>query len=396
MTKEEAKNKYQEVSKLLGKASLTRKEFCRESGIPKNQIVRLFGSFGAFRGECLMVEGKDILENQSIQIRGKNLDSVLESCGVDQKVWEVSEHNVKELANGEFLFTVYLKKKREYFNIDNVKQELKLLSQTRPLIKYPRQDNELLLEFFCPDLHLNKLSWIEETGQDYNSKIATELLRNSLDKTIQLASKFQVSHIVFPVGNDLFNIDSRANTTTAGTPQDVESCHHKMFREGYKLIIEVIERLKLIAPISVIPIVGNHDTNNILMLGEILDCFYHNDPNVFVDNRPLSRKYFFWGTTILGYTHGHEEKLNDLPLIMASECHKVWGNAKFKFWRIGHRHTQKCYLDEKAGVVIQHVSSLSAQDKYHYTKGYIGNNRGTSSSIIDKEEGQIAILNYNV
>jgi hypothetical protein len=52
MTKEAAKQLYLDVSKLLGKAQLTRKEFCRESGVAKNQIVRLFGSYGGFRNEC--------------------------------------------------------------------------------------------------------------------------------------------------------------------------------------------------------------------------------------------------------------------------------------------------------------------------------------------------------
>lgn len=392
MDKQEVVDKYAELTNKLGRKA-TRREFTKLVGISRRFIDKLFGNFNNLKNGGNTME---IVEDKPIQMQGKNLDSVLDSCGVDREKWEVNDFTVKELSNGEFLFTVYFKKKSLFFDVEKLKQELKLLSETKPLIEHPHKDNGLLLEFFCPDLHLNKSAWAAETGQDYDSKIAAKLLRQSLDKTIQLASKFEISHIIFPVGNDLFNIDSRANTTTAGTPQDTDSCHHKMFKEGYKLIIEVIERLKLIAPVSVIPTMGNHDSNNILMLGEVLDCFYHNDENVFVDSRPLSRKYFFWGNTILAYSHGHEEKLNDLPLIMATECQKEWANAKFKFWRIGHKHTQKCYLDEKAGVVIQHVSSLSAQDKYHYSKGYIGNNRGTSSSIIDKKEGQIAVLNYNV
>lgn len=53
MTKEQAKTGYANAAKLLGKEILTRREFVRESGIAKNQINRLFGSYGEFRAECL-------------------------------------------------------------------------------------------------------------------------------------------------------------------------------------------------------------------------------------------------------------------------------------------------------------------------------------------------------
>lgn len=338
----------------------------------------------------------EISENGSINNSPESLESVLKKCNINKKIWDVDKFSVKELSNGNFLWTINFKKGKGNIDFEALKNDLKQLSKVEPLKEYHHKNGELLFEFFCPDLHFGKMAWSEEVGHNYDMKIAASYLRKAADETIQHASKFNITRILFPIGNDFLQTDSPKNMTTAGTPQDVDSRHHKMFREGYKLLIEIIERLKIIAPVDVISVPGNHDQSCSLYMAEVLDCYYHNDPNVTVDARAILRKYYKWGKNLIGFTHGDKEKINDLSVIMATEAKKEWAETSYRFWHLGHIHTKRLYLDEKCGVLMKSFPSLSGTDAWHHSKGYTGNIKGTTSCILDKEKGLIAELNYNV
>lgn len=393
-TREEVIKSYLDISKQYGE-SPSRDEFIQDSGISKNYIKRLFGFFGALR---LAAEGKvDFSKEEPIvKSNGKNLDDVLESCGVDQNIWDVNEFNTKELSNGEFLFTVYLKKKRVSFDIEKFKDELRSISPIVPKIDFNNKNEELLLEFSFPDYHWGKLCWEEESGHNYDMKIAKELLKKATDFTLLQASKFNISKIILPFGNDFFTTDSLFNTTTGGTPQSVDSRHHKMFRDGYKLIIEIVERLKTLAPVKILGIPGNHDQSLVLYSMELFDAYYHNDQNVEVDTSAVLRKYYKWGSNLLGYTHGNREKINDLAILMATEMPKEWALTKYRVWHIGHTHTRKLQIDEKCGVQVRTMPAISGVDAWHFEKGFTGNIRGTTSTIYDKNLGPIIEINCNL
>ena len=54
-------------------------------------------------------------------------------------------------------------------------------------------------------------------------------------------------------------------------------------------------------------------------VGDALETRYENNPNVTVDNSPSMRKYVFIGKSVVGFTHGSEESMNNLPLLMMRE-----------------------------------------------------------------------------
>ena len=51
-----------------------------------------------------------------------------------------------------------------------------------------------------------------------------------------------------------------------GTRQDADSRFSRIFRDGRKLLVEAIEYLKTIAPVDVLVVVGNHDSNSMFHL----------------------------------------------------------------------------------------------------------------------------------
>jgi hypothetical protein len=247
-----------------------------------------------------------------IGINAKSLDEVIKKCKIDTRVWEVESYSSKELANGEFLWTVYFKKKKYVVDWEAFKKDLISYAPTPEKVSYPKEQGGLLWEYSAPDLHLCKLAHKEETGENYDYKIAKEVFNKTLNDALEKVKPYKIDKIIFPCGNDFLNSDTLNNTTTAGTPQDSDSRHFKMFREGYKLLISAILKLKKVAPVEVLIVLGNHSTVSEMHIGELLEVYFRNDPDVTVNNSAAPRKYIKHGVNLIGFVHGNLEKHNKL------------------------------------------------------------------------------------
>jgi len=340
--------------------------------------------------------------------RIKTLEDLLEVCEVDGKEWEVISWECNKwevgrkdksvewhIKNGqtkrgdvsdsgkifvEPLFQVKAKLARRKVSTDLRKQKEVILKEIQayspsitPLPKeYSTTDN--LLEICIPDPHFGKLAWREETDEDYDLKIAERRVKEAVRSLLGRVNLNMVQKILFPLGNDLINIDNRNNTTTAGTPQDSDVRYMKIIKTVRRILVEVIDELSAIAPVDVVIVPGNHDLTSSLMMGEILDAFYYNNQRVNIDNAPKLRKYYQFGLNSIQLTHGNEEKHESLGLIFATEQPKLWAATKFRFSQLGHLHKNKklnyLSVDEHQGFQVQVLPSLSGTDFWHKSKGY--------------------------
>jgi hypothetical protein len=146
------------------------------------------------------------------------------------------------------------------------------------------------------DLHLGKLAWGGETGENYDTKIARKRFLYTIETLIERASGFPYSRILFPVGSDFFNSDTIDNTTTKGTFQDEDLRWKKTFKFGIQLVRDAISILKQTGvPVDVLIIQGNHDEQRTTYLGECLEGWYHNDDMININNDAPSRKFYKFG-----------------------------------------------------------------------------------------------------
>lgn len=255
-----------------------------------------------------------------------------------------------------------------------------------------------LLEISCPDLHLGKLAWGEEAGEDYDSDIASSRFRDAVATLVQYAEPFECERILLPLGNDFFNIDGSSGATTAGTPQDCDTRWKKMFRMGRLLVTDVVNWLTTIAPVDIIVVPGNHDMEAAWHMGEALSCYYHNNGVVTVSNEAKWRKYVTWGDCLLGFTHGDKEPLKNLPLIMATEVPELWGKSTFREFHLGHFHTKRDMVSQPVGefngVKVCMIPSLSSNDNWHSSKGY-GAQRAAEAFVWNTKKGRIANFSYS-
>lgn len=286
---------------------------------------------------------------------------------------------------------------------------LKSLKKHNPFkykdIKYSAECESNLLEVNIFDLHLGKLCWGEEVGNDYDMKIASRRFNQALHDIMKRATG-QFDRILFPIGNDFFNSDSHIGTTTEGTRQDEDSRWQKVFDKGQQLLIEAIDYMRQFAPVDVIVIPGNHDWTKSFFLGATLAAWYRNDKNVSVNNGAKARKYYLYGKVLLGFTHGDKEHGGSLRLLMPNEAPKEWAKSKYREFHCGHWHRKVNYKetvltrtpisDEQLGIVIRHMSSLAGTDAWHYSKGYIGPIKGAEAFLWNNESGLVAQFNSNI
>lgn len=162
----------------------------------------------------------------------------------------------------------------------------------------------------------------------------------------------------------------------------------------------MVDKLRLIAPVDVVIIPGNHDTERMFYIGDSIQSWYHNCEEVQVMNESNPRKYYRYGNTLLGFTHGNSEKHQDLPLIMAREMSKDWAEVQFTEWHTGHNHKSKSMtwvdIDESFGTVVRILPSLSGTDSWHHKKGYVGNTRAAQGYIWGFKTGYKGHFQVNI
>ena len=364
-----------------------------------------------------MKETEKVISSE-ITSRVVTVDDLLTIYSISLDDWEIEKQIVNTWEVGAkgpdgkitttplFQVKLWLKKKQVLFELHNVRQEfledLKKLSPQVPSNFRKQPQEGKLLEITVFDLHFGKVAWHEEVGENYNIEIATQRFNDCIDYFIDLYKGTSLDRILLPISNDFYNSDRAHpfNSTTSGTPQEEDTRWQNTFRKGRELLITNIQKLSKIAPVEVKVVPGNHDYERSFYLGDSLEGWFHNDQNVNIDNSPNPRKYFSYGKNLIGFTHGNNEKLADLPMIMAQENPTAWAMSYYREFHLGHLHHKKegrfNATNELQGVMVRHMSSLSGTDSWHHKKGYIGARKSAEAFLWDKEKGLLNQSYFNI
>lgn len=274
-----------------------------------------------------------------------------------------------------------------------------------PIVKKKKyaSKSKTIAEVDIFDFHLGRLVWGDEVGgkeNNYDLKIAEERFLWAVGEMIERIKPYNPSRILLPIGNDFFNVNGSTYATFAGTPQHEDQRWKKTFKAGVKILRQSVDMLLEIAPVDIIVVEGNHDVESSFMAGEVLSAVYENNKNVTVDNSPTQRKYYRFGQCLIGFTHGKHEKHVELPMIMAAERPKEFGETKYREWHIGHYHHKKVYqflsAQEFKGVTVRILRTLTETDAWHAQKGYIGNVKAAEAFIWEENSGVVCNLSVNM
>ena len=275
--------------------------------------------------------------------------------------------------------------------IESFREEVKAHHPASHHPPVPRMVDGQLLEISIPDLHFGLLSWHRETGADYDIHIARRVYLEAIDRMLVWAVPYKLEKILLVIGHDFFNSDTPENTTTKGTRQDDDSRWPKTFEEGWKTVRDAVEKCLCLAPVKVLVIRGNHDTQRAFFLGEVIKAWFSQNPKVDVDNEPTDYKVFQFGKCLIGHTHGHLCKHEKLPGIFATDFSAMWGETIHRVVRVGHGHVEE--VKSYPGMTVEMVPSLGAPSAWTASSGY-RSIRSAHAYIWDKENGNQYIFKH--
>lgn len=330
---------------------------------------------------------------------------MMEKHGLVPGLWEVVAYRNNFWQNqtkGGGVLTLYqsrltVKPKKQGLSFDNIDAHFKQMDRQFAPVKvafHEQPQRNRMAEVNIADLHFGKMCWQGDTGNNFDFKIATQVFLNLVERICAEIPK-DLDYITFVWANDFFNCDTITNTTTAGTPQNVDIRWQKLFNKGVEILVQAITMLSEIAPVKTFYLASNHDELTAYHATKYLEAWFRNDPSVEIDSSPMARKYMLYGNTLLGFTHGDKEKANRLSSLMPNEAKELWGQAKYAEMHTAHLHSEHA-IQEINGVIVRRVSSPTATDSWHYTSGYIGAVRKAQTFVYDKELGLTHIINTPV
>ena len=252
--------------------------------------------------------------------------------------------------------------------------------------KAPTSDtSDLLACYVMGDPHIGCYAHAEEAGENFDVKIAREDLLNATSRLVAVAPK--TDHALIANLGDFFHADNRGNTTTRGTPVDVDTRWPQVLQAGCMLMVDLITLALSKHPrVSVVNCIGNHDDHSSVMLSAFLAAYFHAEPRVEVLPTTNKFHYFQHGKTLIACTHGDTIKLNALTEIMATDKPEMWAQSQHRYWYTGHiHHTTR---QELRGSVVESFRTLAAKDAWHMNSGY-RSGRDMFCIVHDKEYGEV-------
>lgn len=274
----------------------------------------------------------------------------------------------------------------------DILEEMKEYAPVYPTVSRTQSTDPHLLVVDPADVHIGKLATAFETGERYDSEIAVKRVMDGVQGILDKSSGWHIDKVVLIIGNDILHIDTPKRTTTAGTPQDTDGMWYENFLKAKNLYVDVIEMLITIADVHIMYNPSNHDYTNGFFLADLISTWFRNSSNVTFDTSIAHRKYFLYGTNLIGTTHGDGAKANDLPLLMAVEAKKDWSISKHRYLYTHHVHhkSSKDYI----GVTVESLRSPSGTDSWHHKKGYQHAPKAVEGFIHHPIHGQVCRLTH--
>lgn len=227
------------------------------------------------------------------------------------------------------------------------------------------------------DAHVGMLAWGEETGDDWDLKIAEDTLVGCFAAMIEASPRAAVGFLN-QLGDYLHYDSATAPVTpTSGHALDADGRMPKMVRSAVRILRRVLDMVLQRHDRAVVLLgEGNHDIAGSVWLRVMFAALYENEPRVTVIDSEYPYYTYQHGKTLLAFHHGHLKKNDSLPLLFASQFPKQWGSSEKRYCHTGHRH----HVEEKehSGMTVLQHPTLAAKDAYAARHGWLANRQVTA------------------
>ena len=143
---------------------------------------------------------------------------------------------------------------------------------------------------------------------------------------------------------------------------------------------------------------ANHNSQRLYYLGQLLEAWFHRTADVHVECCQAPRHYVVYGRNLIGFAHGHNERHDKLPIIMATERPTEWGMTTHREYHLGHLHSKQLKMfvptADHQGVLVRIIPSLCPPDSWHAAMGYSGK-LGAEAYYWDSEQRCVATFTHS-
>jgi hypothetical protein len=249
--------------------------------------------------------------------------------------------------------------------------------------------DNLLTMFPANDWHLGMHAWGRETEANWDLKIAEESIGRAAVEAIE-RSPASVEAVLLG-GGDLMHSDNNENRTArSGNTLQVDGRYQKVIGVACRLKVRVIDAmLARHSRVTVRILPGNHDEHAAVAIAYFLAAWYRNEPRVTVD---LDPSLFWWhrfGKVLLGATHGHTVKIQQMPGIMAHRRPEDWGATRYRYAHGFHLHHTAKFATEGEGVISEIHQAPIPQDAWHFGSGFLSG-RSLQTITYHRDFGEIS------
>lgn len=251
-------------------------------------------------------------------------------------------------------------------------------------------NDQLLNLFVLTDYHVGMLAWGEETGDDWDVKIAEQLLAKWMDAAIS-SSPAAGTAVLCQLGDFMHFDGFDAVTPSSGHLLDADSRFQKLVRVAIKTLRRCIDLLlESHDKVHVIMAEGNHDMASSVWLPEMFAVVYEENPRVTVDTNPDPYYCYEFGKTSLFFHHGHKCRPAQLDSVFVAKFREVFGRTEYSYGHCGHLHHHKS--EESRLMVVEQHQTLAAKDAYASRGGWLSK-RGAKVCTYHKEYGFVGDIN---
>lgn len=275
-------------------------------------------------------------------------------------------------------------KERLDLMIEGVKEDLDGFKDPAPAPVEVSDD--YLAMYMIGDHHFGMLADSESKvdDDDWDIKIATEILIDATDRLANRVGNAKTG-VLLNVG-DFFHADSSFNTTTKGTPVDVDTRIGKTFKLAGRLFNILIDKmLQTHEKVVVVNVRGNHDYDMACHLSSCLELLYSKEPRVEIVQNYSKFISYQWHNNLFVFHHGDRIKHEQILQTVIKNLDDEWAESKNRYCHLGHIHHHTAR--EVGSMHFEHWGSLTATDQWHSDSGY-GAERSMTAVVYHKDSGE--------
>ena len=353
--------------------SVTEEVLSHEASVPEPTPFTAKSSYcyqngiSVYEDEQEIIGGREITPEIIMEAKGLDPDE-WDVLSFTKNVWQQQTKDGRKIDLCQSKLSVKPKIKRELTlgDIDRFFEEHRytpcLVAQ--PFCRGQQNGNGATLELCYCDAHMGLLSCSAETGEDFDLHEARRRIAECTAEVVNRCRGRNIKKIELCLLGDILHVENDSNATAKGTPQDVSTRFYAIVDETIDAICDIINTLKVIAPISVTWVCGNHSRNSEYIVMKVVQAMCS---GIDFDISPNPIKNIRIGdNALVRISHGDAGRKNITNHVDAAA--RKLGGIKYIEQHCGHLHSEMSFVDH--GILVRFLPTICGTSAWEHTQGY--------------------------